>query len=111
MRKFLFLALLACITGLVFSSCNDEEYSTKSTLQGIVVEKDTSVPLADVIVTLGDNDCFTGEDGSFEFHNLVFNKAVVLHAEKTGYKAYDREIKPEEIRTTDNITIRLEKRP
>lgn len=111
MRKFLFLALLACITGLVFSSCNDEEYSTKSTLQGIVVDKDTSVPLADVIVTLGNNDVFTKEDGAFEFKNLIFNKAVVLHAEKTGYKAYDREIKPEDVRGNDRITIRLEKRP
>lgn len=76
-----------------------------------MVDKDTNEKLEGVIVTLGNNDCLTKEDGAFEFKNLIFNKVVNLHAEKSGYKAYNREIKPEEIRANDHIIVRLEKRP
>lgn len=107
--KYLFIA--ASVSLLV--SCEDEDYTTKSSLYGIVVDAADNTPIEGVVVTnqtTGKN-CITKVDGRYEFNNLEFGKTYKIYAEKDGYKPTSQNITPSEVRDNIELNIRLERRP
>jgi hypothetical protein len=97
----------------VLTSCEEEDYSTKSSLYGMVIEATDTTPIEGVIVTnqtTGKN-CITKADGRYEFQNLEFGKTYKIYAEKDGYIPSSQSITPSEVRDNIELNIRLERRP
>lgn len=96
-----------------FASCNDnKEYTTKSTIYGIVMEATDNTPVEGVMVTnetTGKN-CITKSDGYYEFQNLQFGKTYKIRAEKDGYIPSPHTITPSEVRDKIELNIKLSKR-
>lgn len=97
----------------VLTSCEEEDYSTKSSLYGMVIEATDNTPIEGVLVTnqtTGKN-CITKADGRYEFQNLEFGKTYKIYAEKYGYIPTSQSITPSEVRDNIELNIRLERRP
>lgn len=107
---------VAFVLYVVFSlaSCDDnKEYTTKSTICGIVMEATDNTPIEGVIVTnetTGKN-CITKDDGYYEFQDLQFGKTYKIRAEKDGYIPSPQTITPTEVRDKIELNIKLTKRP
>lgn len=95
------------------TACEEEVYTTKSSVYGIIVESTNNTPIEGVIVTnqtTGKN-CITKANGLYEFQNLEFGKTYKIYAEKDGYIPSSQSITPSELRDKIELNIRLEKRP
>ena len=109
--KGAFKCLLFCASLLLIAAC-DEEYTTKSSIYGTVIEATDNSPIEGVIVTnqtTGKN-CITKADGHYEFQNLEFGKTYTIYAEKEGYTPSAQSITPSEVRDNIELNIRLDKR-
>ena len=101
------------LTFVLLSSCKEEEYTTKSTIYGTVVEASDNTPIEGVIVTnetTGKN-FITKDDGYYEFQDLQFGKTYKIRAEKDGYIPSPQTITPTEVRDKIELNIKLTKRP
>lgn len=94
-------------------SCEEEEYTTKSTVYGVILESVDNTPVEGALVTnmtTGKN-LITGSDGYYEFSNLQFNKTYKIYVEKDGYIPSTQSITPSELRDRIELNIRMTKRP
>lgn len=60
----------------ILTACEEDDYTTKSSIYGTVIEATDNTPIEGVIVTnqtTGKN-CITKVDGRYEFQNLEFGK-------------------------------------
>ena len=67
----------------LFVGCEEDNYTTKSSIYGTVIESTDNTPIEGVIVTnqsTGKN-CITKADGRYEFPNLEFGKTYKIHIE------------------------------
>lgn len=113
MRPFTIIGIALLL--LVASSCNEETYTTKSTVYGIVIDvtDNTNIPIEGALVTneaTGKN-CITKADGYYEFQNLQFGKTYKIRAEKNGYISSPKSITPSEIRDRIEVNIEMTRRP
>ena len=91
----------------ILTACGDDDYTTKSSIYGTVIEATDNTPIKGVIVTnqtTGKN-CITKVDGRYEFQNLEFGKTYKIYAEKDGYIPSSQSIIPSEVR--DNIELNI----
>lgn len=111
--KTLFKSLLVVAVLSLFMSCESDDYSTKSSIYGTIIEATDNTPIEGVVVTnqtTGKN-CITKSDGRYEFQNLDFGKTYKIYAEKDGYIPSSQSITPSEVRDNIELNIRLERRP
>lgn len=111
--KLILKVLPLLFVAVLFTSCKEEEYTTKSTIYGTVVEATDNTPIEGVIVTnetTGKN-CITKDDGYYEFQDLQFGKTYKIRAEKDGYIPSPQTITPSEVRDKIELNIKLTKRP
>lgn len=110
--KGAFKRLLFCASLLLLAAC-DEEYTTKSSIYGTVIEASDNTPIEGVLVTnetTGKN-CITKADGYYEFQELQFGKTYKIRAEKEGYISSPQSITPTEVRDKIELNIKMTKRP
>lgn len=108
---FKYLTLLLALP--FFCACGNEEYTTKSTIYGVVIEATDNTPIEGVMVTnetTGKN-CITAADGYYEFQNLQFGKTYKIRAEKDGYIPSPQSITPTELRDKIELNIKMSRRP
>ena len=98
---------------LSISSCKEEEYTTKSTVYGVILDASTNEPINGAYVTnqTTGNNCITKEDGYYEFTNLIFGDTYKIYVEKDGYIPAPQSITPSEVRDRIELNIRMTKRP
>lgn len=97
----------------MLNACGNEEYTTKSTIYGVVIETTDNTPIEGVMVTnetTGKN-CITAADGYYEFQNLQFGKTYKIRAEKDGYIPSPQSITPTELRDKIELNIKMSRRP
>lgn len=97
----------------ILTACEEDDYTTKSSIYGTVIEATDNTPIEGVVVTnqtTGKN-CITKADGRYEFQNLEFGKTYKIYAEKDGYIPSSQSITPSEVRDIIELNIRLERRP
>lgn len=112
MRSLCKVLLLISVVAFT-SSCKEDEYTTKSSICGTVIDAQNSTPIKDAIVTnltTGKN-CITLDDGCYEFTNLEYRKTYKIYVEKDGYIPSTQSITPSEVRDRIELNIRLSKRP
>lgn len=111
--KALFKYIFIVIVSSFFVGCEEDNYTTKSSISGTVIEVTDNRPIEGVVVTnqtTGKN-CITQADGRYEFQNLEFGKTYKIYAEKDGYIPSSQSITPSEVRDNIELNIRLERRP
>ena len=109
----LFLRILCGIVTLIPLCSCDEEYTTRSTVCGVILESVDNLPITGAVVTnmtTGKNS-ITGADGYYEFQNLEFGKTYKIYVEKTGYIPSTQTITPSELRDKIELNIKLTKLP
>lgn len=113
MKAFLKVGIIVAIVVSIASSCKEENYTTKSTIYGTIIEATDNTPIEGALVTnetTGKN-FITGADGYYEFQNLQFGKTYKIRAEKEGYIPSPQSITPTEVRDKIELNIKLSKRP
>ncbi|MDE5574441.1 MAG: SUMF1/EgtB/PvdO family nonheme iron enzyme [Bacteroidales bacterium] len=93
MKKLLYLLTGLVLTAGVFTGCEKPEKESekaKSTIKGVVTDKETGSPLSGVIITLQPTgkQVQTAEDGTYIFENLKVG-SYTLQAQKDGYDDYE----------------------
>lgn len=81
------------LSTLLTIGCSDVEVDVYGTLQGTVVEENTSTPIQGVSITLspGGNSTVTGSDGRYEFTDLTSQQYDVT-ATKSGFQSDTKSI-------------------
>ena len=113
MKNIIYAILISLVFICGNTSCEEIDYTTKSSVCGTVIEATDNTPIEGVIVTnlsTGEN-CITKVDGRYEFHNLYFGKTYKIYAEKDGYVPSSQSIAPSRVPGNIELNIRLEKRP
>lgn len=113
MKNSISKVFILTLATLCFVACKKDEYTTKSTIYGVVIEATDNTPIEGVMVTnetTGKN-CITGADGYYEFQNLQFGKTYKIRAEKDGYIPSPQSITPTELRDKIELNIKLSRRP
>lgn len=103
----------AIFSVMFFITACEEEYTTKSSIYGTVVEATDNTPIEGVLVTnetTGKN-CITKSDGYYEFQNLQFGTTYKIRAEKDGYIPSPQTITPTEVRDKIEWNIKMSRRP
>ena len=107
--RYIFVVMVLSL----FVGCEEDNYTTKSSIYGTVIEATDNTPIEGVVVTnqtTGKN-CITKADGRYEFQSLEFGKTYKIYAEKDGYIPSSQSITPSEVRDNIELNIRLERRP
>lgn len=112
MKRIAFLVSILMVLILLYS-CKDEEYTTKSSIYGIIIEASDNTPIEGAVVTNQTNgkNCITPKDGSYEFQNLNFGETYKIYVEKDGYIPATTSITPSDIRDRIELNIKISKRP
>lgn len=111
--KYIIKTLLLLFVAVLFATCKEEEYTTKSTIYGTIIEATDNTPIEGAVVTnqtTGKN-CITAKDGKYEFQNLNFGEEYDIYVEKEGYIPSHKKVTPSEVRDKIEMNIKLEKRP
>lgn len=84
MKKLLYVLINICLLAGLFTGCEKEEH--KSTIQGVVTNKETGEPLSGVMLVLLGTELqtTTAQDGSYKFDN-VNSGIYMLQAKMIGY--------------------------
>lgn len=111
--KRLFTYLCIAIVAFFAVACEDDNYTTSSSIRGVVIDEIDNTPIAGVLVTNQNTgrNCKTPADGRYEFNNLEFGKTYKIRAEKTGYIPSTQNIMPSEVRDNIEVYIKMERRP
>ena len=90
MKKLLYVLTGLCLLAGIFTGCEKESEKAKSTIKGVVIDKETGSPLSGVIMTLQPTGtCVqTAQDGTYSFENLKAG-TYTLKAQKNGYNEYE----------------------
>lgn len=90
MKRFLFLACIACSIVICLASCDKKDKDQQScSIFGVVTDKTSGEPIKNAGVELQPTGTktITGEDGHYEFAN-VNEGSYYLVVTKSGYKTY-----------------------
>ena len=92
MKKLLYVLASTFLLAGAFTGCEKESEKAKSTIKGVVTDKETGEPLSGVIITLqpGNKQVQTTEDGVYILDNLKVG-TYTLKAQKDGYVDYIQE--------------------
>lgn len=91
-REFYSLIWSLCWATMFLIACSESEKDFSGDILGTVIDKDTSQPLQDVLVSIpGERSQRTESDGSFRFQDIPAND-YTLTFEKDGYETGTRQI-------------------
>ena len=92
MKKLFYVLTGLCLLAGVFIGCEKESEKAKSTIKGVVTDKETGEPLSGVIINLqpGNKQVQTAEDGAYILERLKAG-VYTLQAQKDGYNDYENE--------------------
>ncbi len=87
MKKFFYLAVLACLP-LLFTGCEKRVINTGVTIYGTVYDAETFSPIHGAMLTLqpGGRSCYTGSDGAYNFEEDLEPFQYKVTAQANGYQ-------------------------